>query len=339
MRAPHHRGRLAGDPQGATSLSSVSVPGSPTRSAFGGLWTDCVDADEQLDRRLRRRAFSSDLVPDLTSWIADGYVILPGAADRSICEQFGADLAAAWREGHPDQIVVDSQTGAPRRLRAGDETRLTRAVDAHVHFASARDLLRSSRVTQFLAAVFDADPLYFQSLVFETGSEQGLHQDTAFVVVDRPLEFVGVWFALEDVLPGSGELRYAPGSHQLADHCFAPGRRHFDSSMDGHDAHVAYYPSIAQRCDAAALSVTGFLPRQGDVLIWSADLVHGGAPISDATLTRRSLVAHACPLAATDRPAARPHFYSYLPGNRTTKTLGDGGARYASQYHVLSPDS
>ncbi len=310
----------------------------PTRSPFGGLWTDRVDADEQLERRLHSGRFSSDLTPAITRWITDGYVILPGAADTVVCDRLAEELAGAWRDGHPDQIVVDSRTGAPRRLEAGDETRLTRAVDAHVHFRSAQELLQSPRVTEFLHAVFDADPLYFQTLVFETGSEQGLHQDTAFVVVDRPLELVGVWFALEDVRSGAGELQYAPGSHRLADHCFAPGRRHFDSGVDGHEAHVSYYPSIARRCDDAGLSVSRFLPSKGDVLVWSADLVHGGAPITDPALTRRSLVAHACPLDGPDRPAARPHFFSFLPGNLTTKALAASAARYASQYHVLLPD-
>ncbi len=309
-----------------------------THSRFGGLWTDRVDANTQLEHRLVSGRVSSDLVPALSRWITDGYVILPGAAEPALCDRFADELAQAWRDGHPEQIVVDSTTGVARRLGAGDETRLARAVDAHVHFASARELLRSPRVTEFVRAVFDADPLYFQSLVFETGSEQGLHQDTAFVVVDRPLELVGVWVALEDVRPGAGELRYAPGSHRLADHCFAPGRRHFDAGVDGHDAHVSYYPSIARRCDGAGLSVDHFRPKKGDVLIWSADLVHGGAPITDPTLTRRSLVAHACPLDTPDRAAARPHFFSFLPGNRTTKALPDSGARYASQYHVLSPD-
>ncbi len=310
-----------------------------TRSPFGGLWTDRVDADEQLERRRQTGHFSADLVVALNCWITDGYAILPGAADPVVCDLLAHELAVAWRHGHPDQIVVDSRTGAPRRLEAGDETRLTRAVDAHVHFGSAQELLRSPRVTEFLYAVFDADPLYFQSLVFETGSEQGLHQDTAFVVVDRPLELIGVWFALEDVRPGVGELQYAPRSHRLADHCFAPGRRHFDSGIDGHGAHESYYPSIARRCDDAGLGVARFLPRKGDVLMWSADLVHGGAPITDPTLTRRSLVAHACPLDAPGRPAARPHFFSFLPGNLTTKALPGSGARYASQYHVLPADA
>ena len=133
-----------------------------TRSPFGGPWTDRVDADSQLERRLRGGRVSADLAAALSRWITDGYVILPGAADPAVCDRFAGELAGAWREGHPEQIVVDSRTGTPGPLGAGDETRFARAVDAHVHFGSAQELLRSPRVTEFLHAVFDADPLYFQ---------------------------------------------------------------------------------------------------------------------------------------------------------------------------------
>jgi phytanoyl-CoA hydroxylase len=302
---------------------------APTRSPFGGLWTDRLDAMDELNQRVRLGRVSSDLQPILQQWITDGYAVLESAADQAVCDRLAEQLATAWKNGHPDQIIVDSRTGVPRPLVAGDEPRLTRAVDSHVHFEAAQQLLASRRVVQFLAAVFDADPLYFQTLVFEVGSEQGLHQDTAFVVVDRPLELVGVWFALEDVAPGSGELRYVPGSHQLPDHSFGPGRRHYDPTVDPREAHDRYYLDNVQRCDAAGLTEQRFLPKQGDVLLWSADLVHGGSPIVDASLTRRSLVAHACPT------TANPHFFSYLPDHRTTIPLGDSGARFASHYHRL----
>jgi phytanoyl-CoA hydroxylase len=265
-------------------------------------------------------------------WERDGYVILRGVLDPSACDALGEVLGEAWRYGHPDQLVVDSTTGRSRKLEAGDARRLTRAVDTHVHYPEARELLAHPVVTGRLREIFGADPLYFQTLVFELGSEQGLHQDTSFVVVDDPMAMVGVWIALEDVRAGSGELRYVPGSHRLAPYEFGPGRRHFDSSIDPASLHEAYYPLITQRCADAGLAEQRFLARKGDVLIWSADLVHGGSPIVDATLTRRSLVAHACPV------TANPHFFSYLPGNRTLVALdgaSGGSAFYASQYHVL----
>lgn len=35
-----------------------------------------------------------------------------------------------------------------------------------------------------------------------------------------------------------------------------------------------------------------FLAKKGDVLIWHANLVHGGAPIINEALTRKSMVIH-----------------------------------------------
>jgi phytanoyl-CoA hydroxylase len=294
-----------------------------------GTWADQPDAFDQLLSRVGAGRVSSDLVPVLTDWITDGYVILSGAVDPTVCQQLGDDLATAWRDGHPEQIVLDSQTRAARKLAAGDETRLTRAVDSHVHFASAQQALATPILNSFLAAVFDNDPLYFDSLVFEVGSEQQLHQDTAFVVVDRPLEMVGLWFALEDVTAGCGELRYVPGSHRLPPYYFGENRRYYDTSQDTAEQHDAFYEGCVSRVDDAGLIVERFLPKAGDVLIWSADLVHGGSPITKLGSTRRSLVAHACP------QDAQPHFFSYLPGNKAMLPLPNSNAKYASQYHML----
>ena len=38
-----------------------------------------------------------------------------------------------------------------------------------------------------------------------------------------------------------------------------------------------------------------FRPRKGDVLLWSADLAHGGSPVK-RNVTRRSIVTHYCPV-------------------------------------------
>jgi hypothetical protein len=45
--------------------------------------------------------------------------------------------------------------------------------------------------------------------------------------------------------------------------------------------------------------------KKGDVLIWHADLMHGGAPIEDPKRTRKSLVAHFMPL------GVMPTFYDF----------------------------
>ena len=55
-----------------------------------------------------------------------------------------------------------------------------------------------------------------------------------------------------------------------------------------------------QRAKRPVLS-GGCAADQGDVLIWSADLAHGGAPVEDDSLTRRAAVGHYCPEWAVPR--------------------------------------
>jgi hypothetical protein len=64
----------------------------------------------------------------------------------------------------------------------------SRVVDSFVALPEALDLFTTPSLIRFLRLIFDADPLLFQSLNFDQGSQQGLHQDTAYVVVNRPME-------------------------------------------------------------------------------------------------------------------------------------------------------
>ncbi|MFN3242604.1 MAG: phytanoyl-CoA dioxygenase family protein [Planctomycetota bacterium] len=121
---------------------------------------------------------------------------------------------------------------------------------------------------------------------------QHMHQDTAYVPVNSPMEMVGVWIALEDVQPGTGELQYFVGSHRIPEYRF-DGRWRRKRSDDPDDEpflrHV-YEQSVAAGCE-----LVRFLPKKGDVLVWHADLVHGGAQDGREGATRKSFVTHFCP--------------------------------------------
>jgi ectoine hydroxylase-related dioxygenase (phytanoyl-CoA dioxygenase family) len=49
---------------------------------------------------------------------------------------------------------------------------------------------------------------------------------------------------------------------------------------------------IAMSISDAGLEKRQFLARKGDVFVWHAHLLHGGAPIKDNTLNRKSCVFH-----------------------------------------------
>ncbi len=68
-----------------------------------------------------------------------------------------------------------------------------------------------------------------------------------------------------------------------------------------------------------------FLGAKGDVLMWAADLAHGGSDVTDPSLTRKSLVGHCCP----NRVAP---FYFKMDRSRRAKGSYDGSF-YASQHY------
>ncbi len=110
----------------------------------------------------------------------------------------------------------------------------------------------------------------FQSLHFFVGSEQAVHQDTAYVVVkDDPMAFVGIWIALEDVSEGSGELCYYEGSYLIPPFHCAPGRLHFNHGIDTQATHAGHPEYLHRRSEAGGLPLRRFTPKEGGDAIHS----------------------------------------------------------------------
>lgn len=311
--------------------SEKLTPGSDATPAtyfsrYGGLWTDRGDAEAEIGRRLRAGLITDAEADQLRRWIATGYVIIPEAVDPAICDAVRRDMVAAWTEGDERlRICTPSREYVP--LTKGSPTERIRLVDIYVYFESARQALFSEKIARFLSIVFDDSPLLFQSLSFERGSEQGMHQDTAYVVVNSPMELAASWIALEDVREGSGELRYYEGSHRLPEYHFSGRYKHWNPERDGPQQHEEWSLLLNHNAKAMGLATRTFLPRKGDALIWSADLVHGGSEVTDRSLTRRSLVGHYCP----DR--AEPHYFSFQPDRRARASYRNN--RFCSSHYAM----
>jgi len=68
-----------------------------------------------------------------------------------------------------------------------------------------------------------------------------------------------------------------------------------------------------------------FRAKKGDVLLWHAGLAHGGAPISEPTASRLSLVGHYCPR------GVRPLYHLYKFSHRKLYRARDH--HYCSLYY------
>jgi ectoine hydroxylase-related dioxygenase (phytanoyl-CoA dioxygenase family) len=98
---------------------------------------------------------------------------------------------------------------------------------------------------------------------------------------------LATWVALEDVDLASGPLFYYPRSHLIAPYRFRDGR--YNMTPEEADQCFSYVHDTIKK---EGISQTPLIARKGDVFIWHAHLLHGGAAILDRTRTRRSLVTH-----------------------------------------------
>jgi phytanoyl-CoA hydroxylase len=296
-------------------------------SRFGGMWIDRADFQLQLSRRLANGAISPAVARDIRDFERDGFIIFEGAAPDNDLTQFETAISTAFRNGHDNLISQLPGSGANQPVAAGMNRRGARIVDSFTVLPSALDLLSTPRLTQFMQSIFEEQPLLFQSISFDMGSGQGMHRDTAYVVVNRPMEMLACWIALEDVRAGSGELQYIVGSHRLPEFQFGEGRKHWNIEQDGQQAHDHWLRWILDESHKRHLPTRSFMAKRGDILVWHADLAHGGAPITHYELTRKSLVGHYCPV------SAEPYFMVVSPNRKTKRAHRN--ISYASWHYDL----
>jgi hypothetical protein len=274
-------------------------PAAPPR--FGGLWPDLPNAEDLIDGKLETGRITERQAELLRFWRANGYVILRGAASDALTERAAADLERAYAGGFAD-MLFECHPVSPERIPWHPATleHPAKALDIHYFSPATRELIFCPAVTEFLDLVFESHALASQTLGFLRGSAQEGHQDSAYVPYTIGRAFAASWIALEDVTLGAGELFYYPGSHRFADFLYAGAyksvheamRRTGETSLGAEvGRHVA---SLEERAAAQGLPKLPFAARRGDALIWHADLVHGGNPVS-RDITRKSVVTHYCP--------------------------------------------
>ena len=265
-------------------------------SRFGGTWLDLSDAEARIAGKEELGLLDADDSRRLRDWMRDGYLVLENAVDNDVIDRLFEEIEAAWR-GELG-LSMEFGHGGIRHLvpvEARHRKHPHKVHDLHGASVAARDALFNEPVVRFLSQVFERPPMAFQSLLFEHGTEQGMHQDAAYVQISSPLEFVGCWIALEDIEPGSGELQYYRGSHRIPEYVW------FDRTRaKPHDCREEedFLRWVQEKPEEMGLELVRFQPKRGDVLLWHADLVHGGSQREPEkrNRTRRSLVVHFCPV-------------------------------------------
>jgi Phytanoyl-CoA dioxygenase (PhyH) len=296
-------------------------------SRFGGLWID--KTNQELVARQVAAIGDRQLQSEVEDFNRDGYVILKGAVDQAVIDMYlrEYEIAASTTGTLLINTPGHSRPAEPFDVELAHRPG-TKVLDSGMMLAAGPHLCFAPRVSQFLKMLFQEAALAFQTLHFERGSEQGIHQDTAYVVVDKdPLKLIASWIALEDVQAGTGELTYYVGGHRLPEYVYSRNFKHFNLDRDGQQQHDTHYRGLHAEAARRGLVQGTFLPKKGDVLLWHADLPHGGSAITAPSQTRRSLVTHYCPLSLT------PYYFRFIAESRRKKVGVIGGNGMCSLYY------
>ncbi len=284
------------------SLFGKAAPAGPLTGdgrLASDLWVDQPGAAERVAARQRRGELSAEQADGLRHFVEHGYLVFRGGMGEAAIAGALADVDRVWREPPPDLAYAHS--GALRSFVYADEARERRPsyriADLHSHSDAALELYLDPAIFAWVRLLFAEEPVATQSLFFEYGSQQALHRDPVFVQTTPPSHLVAAWIALEDVGPDCGPLVYVPGTHRLPYHQFEPGEHRFDTGRYGEREAHAMADFDREQMERHGLRPVAFTCRRGDVLVWHASLLHGGSPVRDPTLTRRSFVVHFSTLA------------------------------------------
>lgn len=298
--------RVLEGPDGETLASRVAAVASGAEGVLANAWRSGAEFARQHADFLR-----------------DGFVALRGVLSHELVEAARESLEkVVWdndRMRRPGCVVEIAHVGAFRRnmsvrLRAAPRWLRSRTYRlTGLHFGAEEpmagpwnQIFYNPRILEVVQRLLGGPARLRQSLLFERGSQQDLHDDTWYLPAsDRPGGTVGVWVALDDVDSANGQLTYVSGSHRRPEEALQPSessrpdRLLLPGSALVAPAQVAQPEELALRRALEASGQHGsrprldaFTARAGDVGLWHERLLHGGSRIQDWSRMRRSLVLH-----------------------------------------------
>ncbi|HXB05665.1 MAG TPA: phytanoyl-CoA dioxygenase family protein, partial [Puia sp.] len=251
------------------SVSSRDFPDKESRA-----WLDTGHSRELAPTRETFTGFPPDIRQSLLSWSDKGYMILPG---------FFSGEEAGGIQAEIQRLVSE------RRLRPTHDNKL---LFANRVSKPIRRITLDTRLTNLLGFILDKEVVPFQTINFIHGSNQRAHSDSIHMTT-YPLGYlIAVWIALEDTHAENGPLFYYPGSHRLPYLL----NEDFNEGATALTLGTKDYPDYERRIEELIrekqLEKEVFHARKGDAFIWHANLIHGGMPVLNRSLTRKSMVIH-----------------------------------------------
>ena len=238
-------------------------------------WLDRPDALTQLVQHPDFHHFSAETQAQIRHFIENGFLILRGWLDNTQVAEINTEVEKLLAE----QKAGFNYTG--RKIMAAYE--ISPIIN---HYFRQPELL------QLLDFILGKKIIPFHTINFIEGSEQRAHSDSIHMTTEPQGYLIAAWTALDDCDENNGPLFYYPKSHRLP-YIMSPD---YDSGSTklllGKDNNRQYEDRIEMLIREKQLKKAYFYAKKGDILLWHANLIHGGSPILEKGRTRKSMVAH-----------------------------------------------
>ncbi len=238
-------------------------------------WMDKNISVEEIKNKLDKTNFSNDIKEAILTWKENGYLILNKLFSEQTIDSINAEIEKLLCEKEVEFVLGNK-----------------------IMFANKKsDLIKNSttdkKIIDILNFILGKKVIPFQTINFITGSEQHAHSDSIHMTT-YPLGYLtAIWIALEDVNETQGPLCYYPGSHKLPyllNDGYERGGNVFTVGADSN--YLKYEEKIGEIVTKVNIPKKIFTAKKGDVLIWHANLIHGGEKITKPGSTRKSMVVH-----------------------------------------------
>ena len=252
-----------------SSISSKDFPDKESRA-----WLDTGDSAQLAHQKESFQNLPKEAQQGILEWSKNGYLILRQFFDKPTCDRINSEI---------DTLI---------RHKKIHFTNGNKLMFANKKSDVIKNIANNPTLKDILNFILDKEVVAFQTINFIEGSQQRAHSDSIHMTT-YPLGYlIAVWIALEDVTIDNGPLFYYPGSHKMPYLLNSDFNEGETALVLGKKDYKDYEDVIEESVASRGFPKKEFLANKGDVLIWHANLVHGGAPIVNKNLTRKSMVVH-----------------------------------------------
>lgn len=231
---------------------------------------------------LEKMNVNNETKKNLKFFIKNGYIVLKNALSNQdvnkILNDFKKVLHSENYKKNPEYFHYNK---SPRVVEGWKKSK------------NIKKVCYNKKVNKFLNILYKRKPLPISTINFVRGTEQPLHSDYIHFGSVPELFLAGAWFALEDINKNNGPLNIVPKSHKLNTIDFTDLNLEIPkTTKELKDNYTFYEQYLKKLTKLKKLKSKKALMKKGDVLIWAANLLHGGTKIRIKEKTRYSQVVH-----------------------------------------------